>query len=420
MGPGGITITPDQPPVTITPDQPSVMQVLTQPTDKTDQEYTRYTGPSGVAGATVKGLDDVARGTRGALAGAWDALRHPVDTAKSLAELPAQAAQVPAAIRDINQSPDPTGRYAQVAQDTASQGAGQALTALATTGAAKTAAAAAPYAGPVGGALIKGYAKKLLPDEAITAYKAVKNTPKSGSIADAMNEGFGPSRTLPGQIAPDVIAPPAQEAAAPIPPRSGLALPPAPRGAELADLPPVNATRAAQSGEALGSVKSGSIADAMNPSTPGFKRGSLGNLLDQSLGAKKLEPNVPLRQQMPATASRPQSMSTPASQPAVDSGIPEGHTPHDSSALRSSKYDADANEFHARMTSGNTTYVYGDVAPEEAQAFADAPSKGKAYQQIKSGHPLVAKIVDGKRIAVKAGAGSAAPSGAISDSLNAQ
>lgn len=79
----------------------------------------------------------------------------------------------------------------------------------------------------------------------------------------------------------------------------------------------------------------------------------------------------------------------------------EGHTAHQSSALRSSKYDTGANEFHARMTSGDTTYVYGDVAPEEAQAFADADSKGKAYQQLKNGHPLVAKIVGGKRIAVK-------------------
>lgn len=79
----------------------------------------------------------------------------------------------------------------------------------------------------------------------------------------------------------------------------------------------------------------------------------------------------------------------------------EGHTPHDSSALKSSKYDPGAKEFHARMTSGDTTYVYGDVAPEEHEAFSGADSKGKAYQQIKNGHPLVAKIVNGKRIAVK-------------------
>lgn len=88
-----------------------------------------------------------------------------------------------------------------------------------------------------------------------------------------------------------------------------------------------------------------------------------------------------------------------AAKPAPDAT--EGHTPHDSSALKSSKYDPSAKEFHARMTSGDTTYVYGDVAPEEHEAFSGAESKGKAYQQIKNGHPLVAKIVNGKRIAVK-------------------
>lgn len=119
------------------PSQPSTWDVLTQPTEKTDKEYLGYTGAAGVAGATIKGLSDVARGTQGAISGMYDMVSHPIDTAKGVAAIPAQAAQVPAAVRDINASPDPVGQYAQAAQDTASQGAGQALTAIVGTGIAK-------------------------------------------------------------------------------------------------------------------------------------------------------------------------------------------------------------------------------------------------------------------------------------------
>lgn len=51
--------------------------------------------------------------------------------------------EIAAAIHEINQSPDPTGAYLKVAQRTASQGAAQALTALATEGAIKAAPAVA-------------------------------------------------------------------------------------------------------------------------------------------------------------------------------------------------------------------------------------------------------------------------------------
>jgi len=40
------------------------------------------------------------------------------------------------------------------------------------------------------------------------------------------------------------------------------------------------------------------------------------------------------------------------------------------------------------------------VSPEEAQSFTEAESKGKAWQAIRS-NPLVAKIVNGKRLAVQ-------------------
>jgi len=85
------------------------------------------------------------------------------------------------------------------------------------------------------------------------------------------------------------------------------------------------------------------------------------------------------------------------------SDVPQGHTAVQSSALKSYKYDPEANEFHAKYGSGgDTVHVFGDVSPDEAQAFEQAQSKGQAMQQIKSGHPLVAKIINGKRQPVKA------------------
>lgn len=147
--------------------------------------------------------------------------------------------------------------------------------------------------------------------------------------------------------------------------------------------------------EVLGKVPANKPAEA----APNRGLGSLQNLLEQSLGAKKLEANVPLRNQLDS--------KVPGR--AIPTDTPEGHTPHDSSALRSSMYDAGAKEFHARATSGNTTYIYGDVSPQAAQDFGNAESKGKAFQQIKNNHPLVAKIVDGKRIAVRPMASDSRP-----------
>lgn len=149
----------------------------------------------------------------------------------------------------------------------------------------------------------------------------------------------------------------------------------------------------------LGTIKqsaAGSIVDSMKaqPSAdvaPGFQRGSLQGLLDKSLGARQLDPKVPLRQQLDVK---------PASTSGSSSGIPEGHTPAESSALKSYKYDSGAQEFHIRGNGGDPTYVYGDVSPDDAQAFTDAPSKGQAWGAMKR-NPLVAKIIGGKRVAVK-------------------
>lgn len=145
---------------------------------------------------------------------------------------------------------------------------------------------------------------------------------------------------------------------------------------------PIAATPAAQ--------QSAAPPPAPRPITRGSINKMMGTQLDNALGAKQLDPKVPLRGQV--AAKMPVSSE--------ESELPAGHKAVDSSAVRSYGYRADAREFEARATSGNTIYVYGDVPPEVAAGFESAPSKGKAWQQIRQ-YPLVAKIVDGKRIAVK-------------------
>lgn len=168
-----------------------------------------------------------------------------------------------------------------------------------------------------------------------------------------------PTRTLPGQVGPERIYGPRPTPAQPIPPRSGLQL-----------------TGEVQAPEAPAA-----------PAAPAPSRAELSRQLEQALGGQQLQPNVPLRQQLPFLKSQ------------AAEALPEGHVPVESSAVRSYRYDPQAREFHAQAKSGNTIYVYGDVPPEEAQNFAEAESKGKAWQQIRQ-NPLVAKIVNGKRLAV--------------------
>lgn len=97
--------------------------------------------------ATLSGIQSVGRGVRGAVQGIGATLNPqrqpgetaftqlpPVRMAKSLYETAKQIPEIPAAIHDINESPDPIGVYAKAGQETAGQGAGQALTALATEG----------------------------------------------------------------------------------------------------------------------------------------------------------------------------------------------------------------------------------------------------------------------------------------------
>jgi hypothetical protein len=96
---------------------------------------------------------------------------------------------------------------------------------------------------------------------------------------------------------------------------------------------------------------------------------------------------------------------------ASEQSQPEPRTPPppgESTAVDSFKYDADKQEIHVVGKNGRT-YVYGEVTPEQAQMFHEAESKGMAWKAIKDNNPYVAKIIDGKRTAIRRGPTSANP-----------
>lgn len=91
--------------------------------------------------------------------------------------------EIASAIHDINQSKDPVGTYLKAAQKTASQGAGQALTALATEGAVKAIPAVADVASgvkSVASDVVQGADKAQVPAQAAL---------RSGASASAVEAG---------------------------------------------------------------------------------------------------------------------------------------------------------------------------------------------------------------------------------------
>jgi hypothetical protein len=451
-----VTITPDEQPsagpVTITPDPPGLWQRVKTwattpgPLQENQSKPTEMPGsfeghPENVgeyipasAGEMAGGARDVARGD---IAKGMHRVVSGVSNA-ALPVLPFVAAGAPVAtgtamlFGTAGQQIGKSGAKALGATEDQSDLAGDIGGLASGYGGAKLGGTVEPYIKPVAGALAKGYAKKLIPKEAFDAYDAVKtarNAPKPPAP-----EATSPSRTMPGQvgrefIAPDQVTPPAKlrpdqlrlpeqtpstiegavnsrsrsiggektvnqkpQPAKPIPPRSGLALPAKPVGSELQDLPATNAKPAAQTGEALGTIRSSSAVQTPKP----IQRGSLSQLLQQQLNeglgaAPPPNPKAPIYQRGQLSSAMQEG-----------SDVPQGHTAVEgSSAIRSKMYDPAAREFHARLTSGDTTYVYGDVSPEEASGFEGAKSKGQAFQAMKANHPLVAKIVNGKRMPVK-------------------
>lgn len=189
-----------------------------------------------------------------------------------------------------------------------------------------------------------------------------------------------PARTLPGMNPPEVIRPPAQ----PIPARPGLQLtgevqiperyaPPSETAAAEAIPQPMRVTPAGETIPRTLPPKFATVTD-------------LAQQINDALGGKPLKPGVPLRDQM-----KPSVVAA--------AKLPEGFTAVDSSALKGYKYDPAAREFES-ITQDGQRYIHGDVSPEDAKAFAEADSKGKAWQQIRQ-NPLVAKVVNGKRVSVR-------------------
>lgn len=173
--------------------------------------------------ATLAGVGSIARDTVGAVKGGWNLLKtagrawdDPKADVGDVVLPDPHVEQVRGAVRDINASPDPTGTYLKVAGDTASQGAGAAITALATEGAARgvpaVKAAAADVADtPIAQAIKAGTeaALKELPKAAI------KRVPYAGNVGadvvkaarDAYTEARNPNpgAPLPATPAPELL-----------------------------------------------------------------------------------------------------------------------------------------------------------------------------------------------------------------------
>jgi KTSC domain len=116
----------------------------------------------------------------------------------------------------------------------------------------------------------------------------------------------------------------------------------------------------------------------------------LSQLLNDSMGGKGLEPNVPIKNQGGIITPQASELTT----------LPEGHIPVDSSALKSYKYDPLTREFESVTTNGSH-YIHGDVDPAQVAQFEAADSKGRAWNELRKNSTLVAKVVNGKRVPVK-------------------
>lgn len=240
--------------------------------------------------ATLQGLQNIARGGKQAIEGAYEMGKLPSTkeewaafaaggptgllmyrTNKGAVSTGKQAVQVPAAIKDINESPDPTGTYMKVAGRTAGEAGGQALVALGAEGAGKIAPKVAEAATSakasvkptlrVTGETLKTVGKSLDPDvvglvsprtaHALrlankvgkVASKLGKETPVVEAPANALAERVLPpelttkTRSLPGQISAERIYGPKPKPAQPIPSRPGLQL----KGEIAEEVKPANA-----------------------------------------------------------------------------------------------------------------------------------------------------------------------------------
>lgn len=330
--------------------------------------------------ATLQGLQNIARGGKQAVQGAYEMGKLPTNkeewaafvaggpialaayrSNKGLVDTAKGAAQVPGAIHDINQSADPTGTYMQVAGRTAGEGGGQALVALATEGAGKVAPEVASKVAP---------ALETAKDAAATA---VNKTAKAVKMVDPDVVGIVSPRaahTLKvAQRAAKVVekyTPPSNAAAARVAPESivedleGVTSPQTESAGE---------TPAEQVSEETAQPKNAVAARANVDTSPK----NVSKLLKDATGAApeaKVVPGVKIKNQPVAQAAK----------------LPEGFTPTpESSHLKGYKYDPATQEFDA-ITQTGARYRHGGVSPEQFAKFEAADSKGAAWNsEIKNG-----------------------------------
>lgn len=132
---GAVSGVPKQPPVASPDNRSALERFAEEPNPIPLDSYTN---------ATLHGLRNIAQGAAQGVQGGLNLVKTAArawndpkaDVGDALLPNP-HFEQVPGAIKDINASADPLGSYARIASDTAGQGAGQALTALATEGASR-------------------------------------------------------------------------------------------------------------------------------------------------------------------------------------------------------------------------------------------------------------------------------------------
>ncbi len=188
--------------------------------------------------------------------------------------------------------------------------------------------------------------------------------------------------TFPGAPLPETPAPELLQAQ---PLAQGGAAPPPEPAAVLAQLPVRAVHQAIQ--------ELGPRAPIADVTARAAQISKLSDLLNQGLGGKSLEPNVPLKNQGGV-------VTPPGSAGSMATSVAEGHTPVESSALKSYKYDPTTREFES-VTNTGAHYIHGDVSPEQAAAFESAASKGKAWNELRKNSTRVAKVVNGKRVPVR-------------------
>lgn len=433
MGPGGqVTITPDQPaqqsggPVTITPDQPSSRgffsnlwgDVKAMP----GNAYKAITAPDPMSDPSVSDADKsklVQQSEDEAAARIQN--REQQGRGKIYSNIVAPAGEmmgvnVPGAEKSWDEK-DYAGVAGHLAAVPAVMAATEGISRLPLGRIAESVGAVAkPFRVtaedlPVVGSVVKG-AKAFgkVPGELADIWA---KRPDASALGDLPPTGARPAAETgealgqPGQAGS--IADSFQDPGAPLPAKPSLELQ---QGSALLYGPQKVVDPAAGLGQisVRNPGQAGSIADSMKPQTSApspeaakqLTRKSLSEMLDTELrkgvgAAPPPDPTKPIYQRG-SLANSVQGESP---------DMLEGHTPVQSSWIKSYKYDPQAREFEMAPKSG-TPVRLGDVDPEEAEAFGDAKSQGKAWQQIKN-NPLVAKRVNGKWQPVTSGPRSVSP-----------